>query len=50
MGDIKKIWGTPPNPRQRVIPLDFPFLINNCLGGKIGTPLKPQQEEGDGGL
>jgi hypothetical protein len=27
LGDFLKIWGTPPNPCQRAIPLDFPTII-----------------------
>jgi hypothetical protein len=27
LGDFKRIWGKPPNPRQRVIPLDFPITL-----------------------
>jgi len=38
MGDIKKIWGTPPNPRQRVISLDFLILMNNYLREECGYP------------
>ena len=29
MGELKKRWGTPPNPRQRAIPLDFPIVSRN---------------------
>jgi hypothetical protein len=38
MGDLKESGGHPQFPRQRVIPLDFPLPINDCLTEKGETP------------
>jgi hypothetical protein len=37
LGDFKN-WGTPPNLRQRVIPLDFPIPINNHTKDPLTPP------------
>jgi hypothetical protein len=45
LGEIKRIWGTPPNPRQRVIPLDFPIAINDSFYNR-GNERAPRNCEG----
>ena len=41
LGDFKKSGGHPQFPRQRVIPLDFPLPINECLTEQEDTPKTP---------